>query len=116
MIGVHVKRIICWILVGEIASVIEEDLDTNNCSCEKCLVSKLALECEDEILNRTETLLNDKKVTYAKSNCLIRTISLVIICLCLLVVICVSCYFYQRKYRSKKPFHDINIKLGKIRF
>ena len=116
MIGVHVKRIICWILVGEIASVIEEDLDTNNCSCEKCLVSKLALECEDEILNRTETLLNDKKVTYAKSNCLIRTISLVIICLCLLVAICVSCYFYQRKYRSKKPFHDINIKLGKIRF
>ena len=98
------------------ACKIEEDLDTNNCSCEKCLVSKLALECEDEILNRTETLLNDKKVTYAKSNCLIRTTSLVIICLCLLVVICVSCYFYQRKYRSKKPFHDINIKLGKIRF
>ena len=96
------------------ACKIQEDLDTNNCSCKRFLVSKLPLECEVEILNRAETLLNDKKVTYAKSNCLIRTISLVIICLCLLVVICVN--FYQRKYRPKKPFHDINIKLGKIRF
>ena len=56
------------------ACKINEDLDTKNCSCEKYLVSKLALECKDEILNRTETLLNDKKLTYAKSSCLIRTI------------------------------------------
>ena len=58
------------------------------------LVSKLALECEDEIFYRTGTLLNGNTLTYAKSDCLIRTIWLLIICFCLLVVIYVSCYFY----------------------
>ena len=35
-------------------------MDTKNYSCEKRLVGKLVLECEDEILNTTETLLNEK--------------------------------------------------------
>ena len=29
--------------------------------CQKRLIDKLALECEDKILNTTEPLLNDKK-------------------------------------------------------
>ena len=37
------------------------------------------LECEDEVLNTTETLLNDKIVAYAKINCFIHTILLIII-------------------------------------
>ena len=43
-----------------------------------------------------ETLLNDKEVACAKSNCIIHTILLVIICLFLLVVICVSCFYYTK--------------------
>ena len=36
----------------------------------KHLTGKLVLEWEDEILNITEILLNDKKVACAKSNCI----------------------------------------------
>ena len=36
-------------------------LDIKNYSYEKVLVGKLVLECEDEMFNTTETLLNDKK-------------------------------------------------------
>ena len=88
------------------ACKIDEYLDTKYCSCEKRLIGKLVLECEDEILNTTESSLDDKKVTCAKNNCLIHTISLGVICLLLLVIICASCYFYHTKYRSKQslPF------------
>ena len=68
--------------------------------CEKLLIGKLALECEDEMLNTTEILHNNKKFEFVKSSCLIHTISLIVICLLLLVVIGVSCYFYYTKYRS----------------
>ena len=71
------------------ACKIDEYLDIKNCSCEKRLTGKLVLECEDEILNTTEILLNDKKVACAKSNCFIHTISLVIICLLLFIFICI---------------------------
>ena len=40
---------------------IDEYLDIKKCSCEKCLIAKLVLECEHEILNTTETSLDDKK-------------------------------------------------------
>ena len=43
------------------ACKIDEYLDVKNCSCEKRLIGKFVLECEDEILNTTKTLLNDKK-------------------------------------------------------
>ena len=66
------------------------------------------------MLNTTEILHNAKKLEFVKSSCLIHTISLIVICSLLLVVICVSCYFYYTKYRSKQPFHDIKIKLGEI--
>ena len=46
------------------ACKIDEYLDIKNCSCEKQLVSKLVLECEDEILNTTEAF--DNKVTSEK--------------------------------------------------
>ena len=76
---------------------IDEYLDIKNCSYEKRLIGKLVLGCKDELLNTTETLLNDKKVASAKSNYLIYTSSLVILWLLLLFVICVS-YFYYTKY------------------
>ena len=50
------------------ACKIDEYLDIKNCSCKKSLISKLVFECEDEILNTTRTLLNDKKLACAKSN------------------------------------------------
>ena len=58
------------------------------------------IQCEDERLNKTETSLNNKYVACAKSDCLIQTISLVIIYFLLLVVNCISCYFYNKKCRS----------------
>ena len=89
-------------------------LDIKNCPCEKRLIRKLMLECEDEILNTSETLLDDKNITRKKSNCLIHTFLLIIICLVLLVVIYVSCYFYYTQYQSKQkhlsPFQDTNNK------
>ena len=78
------------------ACKIDEYLDIENCLCKKHLIDKLVLECEDEILDTTETSLDDKKET-CENNCLIHTISSVIICLLLIVVICVSCYFYYAR-------------------
>ena len=57
------------------ASEIGEYLEIKNCLWEKRLIRKLVLEKEDEILNTTETSLDDKKVTCEKINCLIHTIS-----------------------------------------
>ena len=59
-------------------------LDIKNCSCEKSLIDKLVLACEDEILNATENSLDDKKITCKKNTRFIHTISLVIACLLLL--------------------------------
>ena len=81
--GEHVKYKACKI---------NEYLDIKICSCEKRLFGKLVLAC----------LLNDKKVTCEKINCLIQTISLVIICPLLVAIICVSFFFYYTKYQSKK--------------
>ena len=59
----------------------------NPSTFEKRLFGKLVLVFEDEILNKTEASLVDKKVICEKNNCLIYTISLIIICILLLVVI-----------------------------
>ena len=72
---------------------------------QKCLIGKLILECEDEILNRTENLFNDKKAAYSKSNCLLYTISLITIWLLFLVVICVSCYFIVQNIDQNKNIY-----------
>ena len=50
-------------------SKIGEYIDIKNCLCVKRLIGKLGLQCEDEILNKAETLLNDEKVACVKSNC-----------------------------------------------
>ena len=100
------------------ACEIDGYLDIKKCLCKKRLFVKLVLACEDEILNTAENSFNDKKLTCEKSNCLIHTISLVIICLLLLSVISISCYFYHLEYRSKQkilsPFQDINNKFKGI--
>ena len=36
---------------------IDKYLDTKICSCKKCLIYRLKIECGDEILNPTETLI-----------------------------------------------------------
>ena len=88
MIEVLEKMIVCEILVNRIFSCkINKYLNMKNCSCKKRLIVKLVLEYEDEILNATKTSLDDTKETRDEINCLIHTISLVIICLLLLVVI-----------------------------
>ena len=38
---------------------IDEYLDIKDCSYEKHLIGKLVSECEDEVLNKTETSLYD---------------------------------------------------------
>ena len=82
----------------------DEHLNTKNCSCIKRLFGKLVFAYEDEILNATQTLLVDKKITCDKNNCLIHTVSLVIICLYLWVVISVSCYYYYTRLWIKKEY------------
>ena len=67
-------------------------LDIKNFSCKKCLFGKLVLACVDEIFNTTETSVDNKKSTCEKDNCLIHTISLVIICLLSLFIVSISCY------------------------
>ena len=68
-------------------------LDIKNCSWKKHLFSKLVSTCE-------------------KNNCFTHTILLVIICLSLLVVISISCYYYYTRHWIKKSMHcRINIKL-----
>ena len=101
---------------------IDEYLDIKNCFCEKLLIGRLVLEREDEILNTTENLLNDKKVARGKSNCLISYyFSYYFIgnlCLLLLAVICVSCHIYYTKYRPKQKhfllFNNTVMKLAEI--
>lgn len=57
----------------------DECLDIRNCSCDKRLIGELVLECENKILNSTKTSIDEKKETCKKNNCLIDTISLVVI-------------------------------------
>ena len=66
------------------ACKIDEHLDTKSSSYKKRLISKLVLECEDEMLNTTESSLDDINKTCEKSNNLINTILFPFICLLLL--------------------------------
>ena len=43
------------------ACKIDKYLDIKNCSCEKLLIGKSVIQCEDEVLNITETSVGDKK-------------------------------------------------------
>ena len=85
------------------ACEIAEYLHNKHYSCEKGPIGKLVLECEDEILNATEALLDGKKWTYEQINCLIQTISLVIICFLLLAVVSIGyCYYYIGDWIKKE--------------
>ena len=79
------------------ACEMDEYLGIKNCSCEKRLFGKLVIACEDEILNATKTSLVNKRGTPEKNNCLIYTISLIIVCLLVLVVIFVIWYYYYTR-------------------
>ena len=59
------------------ACKIDEYLDIKNYSREKRLIGKLALKCEDVILNATKTSLDDKKSITRKY-----------------IFVIISCYFY----------------------
>ena len=86
------------------ACTIDEYLHIKNFSCKKCLVAKLILACEDEILNTIGNSLDSKKVTCEKNSHFIHTIFLIIICWVLLVAISISCYFYYSKYQPKQKY------------
>ena len=88
-------------------------LDIKNCS-----IDKLVLACEDEILNATENSLDDKKITLKKNTRFIHTISLVIACLLLLIVISIGCFYYYTGYWKKQkdslPYYITNNKLKEL--
>ena len=73
------------------ACKIDKYSDTKKCSCEKRLMGKLVLACEDEILNATE-----------KSRSHIHMISLVIISWILLAAVSVGCYCCYRRDQIKE--------------
>ena len=82
-----------------------EHLDCGNCKCRKRLNDKLVLECEDEILHKTDTIsITNKKVT-CKHNCFIYITLLIIMCLILLAIVSISCfYYYYTRYCLKKEY------------
>ena len=79
------------------ACKIDEYSYIKKCSCEKRLIGKRVLTCEDEMLNTIETSLDNKKEPCHKDNCLIHPISLVIICLLLLALVSIDCYYYYTR-------------------
>ena len=69
------------------ACKIDNNLDDNKFfSYKKRLIGKLVLECEDEVLNKTEISPDNQKVIYQKNYFLIHTISLAVIYLLLIAV------------------------------
>ena len=84
----------------------DEYLIIKNCSWAKRLIDKVVLVCENEILNTAKASLDNKNVTCKISNCLIHTISLVIICLLILVAVFIIQNIVQNKniyYHFTKP-------------
>ena len=93
------------------ACKIDKYLDIKNCSCEKLLIGKSVIQCEDEVLNITETSIGDKKKNMQKKNCLPHRISLLIIRLLLLIVVSFGCYIYDtRDWIKKSTQYHISIK------
>ena len=92
---------------------IDKYLDIKKCLDKKPLFRKNVLGYGNGVLNTAETSLVDKKVMCEIINCLIHPISLIIICLLLLVVIFVSCFFHYIKYWSKQnhllPFNSATL-------
>ena len=62
------------------------------------------LECKDEILNTTVTIsIPDKKVT-CKNNGLSYIILSTIMCLILLTIVFISCYYYYTRHWLRKEY------------
>ena len=78
----------------------------------KRLFGKLVLACEDEILNTTETLIFNLRVTYGENNCLARTTSSFELCASLLVMIFIICYYYYtiNIVLKMNVYYHINVK------
>ena len=109
MIGIFVKRVLCGILVHVTPSVIRHLKLMNiknieNCSCEKRLIGKLVLGCEDKILNTTKTSPYNKRVICEKRNCFNHTILLAITRLLFLAVASIGCYYYYTRDWMKKEY------------
>ena len=90
---------------------VDEYLDIKNCSCENRLFSKLTLECEDEILNAMETIIEDKNVSCEKnqlpySYCFIGIYMLAITGFCFYQLLFSSC----SRFDKKKTHCRINVK------
>ena len=72
MIVVYVKKIICGIL-AHVTVIVKNHVKLMNIQIlkivppKKDLFGKLTLTCEDEILNKTKTSLDGKKVTCKKA-------------------------------------------------
>ena len=84
----------------------DEYLIIKNCSWAKPLIDKVLLTYGNEILNTAKASLDNKNVTCKISNCLIHTISLVIICLLILVAVFIIQNIVQNKniyYHFTKP-------------
>ena len=83
----------------------DEYLIIKNCSWAKPLIDKVLLTYGNEILNTAKASLDDKSVTCKISNCLIHTISLVIICLLILVAVFISCFFIIQNIDQNKNIY-----------
>ena len=83
----------------------DEYLIIKNCSWAKPLIDKVLLTYGNEILNTAKASLDDKSVTCKISNCLIHTISLVIICLLILVAVFISCFFIIQNIVQNKNIY-----------
>ena len=80
----------------------------------KLFFSELVLACDNEILNTIEvvakSLRRAESIAY-KNNHPTHTISLVMICLLLLVVISISCYYFSTKHCLEiNVYYHFNIK------
>ena len=86
-----------------------EYLDIKNGSWQKRLIVKSLLECGDEILNTTETSHDNKKETCQKNNCLIYTISLLIIFTLSFIILLIFITMEQDIVKNKRTSYHINI-------
>ena len=77
-----------------------EYLDSKDCKCRNRLICKLVEKCnENETLITTDTISVTNKKVSCKYSCLIYITVLIVLCLTLLAIIFISCYYYYKEYR-----------------
>ena len=89
-----------------------QNLSTKLVNIKKRLFGKLVLACEGEILDTTETLIFNLKVTYGENNCLAHTTSSFELCASFLVMIFIICYYYYtiNIVLKMNVYYHINVK------